>query len=153
MVYIILIAIILYGIYRYDFLNRTDAKLEIFSYVFILQICISAFKYRVGSDILVYMSEYDNYLPLSKLTVSYVFDNANRQPGWIFLMSIFKSFSSDFFIFQFFQAVIVNYAIGRTIITNTKYIFTATLFYFVYLYAELNFEIMRESLAVAFFFV
>ena len=77
MVYIIIFAIILCGIYRYDFLSRTDAKLGVFSYIFILLTCVSVLKYRVGSDILVYMSEYGDYLPLNKLTVSYVFDNAN----------------------------------------------------------------------------
>ena len=96
------------------------------------------------------LSEYGDYLPLNKLTVSYVFDNANRQPGWIFLISILKSFSNDFFVFQFVQAIFINYAISRTIVFNTKYIFTATLFYFVYLYTELNFEVMRESFAVGF---
>ena len=151
MVYIIIFAIILCGIYRYDFLSRTDAKLGVFSYIFILLTCVSVLKYRVGSDILVYMSEYGDYLPLNKLTVSYVFDNANRQPGWIFLISILKSFSNDFFVFQFVQAIFINYAISRTIVFNTKYIFTATLFYFVYLYTELNFEVMRESFAVGFF--
>ena len=78
MVYIIIFAIILCGIYRYDFLSRTDAKLGVFSYIFILLTCVSVLKYRVGSDILVYMSEYGDYLPLNKLTVSYVFDNANN---------------------------------------------------------------------------
>ena len=55
------------------------------------------------------------------------------------------------FCIQLFQAIFINYAISRTIVFNTKYIFTATLFYFVYLYTELNFEVMRESFAVGFF--
>lgn len=151
MIYIIIFFIVLYGIYRYDFKNSIDAKQGYFLYVFILLTCVSALKYRVGSDILVYMSEYEDYLPLSKLTINYVFDNANRQPGWILLVSILKSLSSSFIVFQFIQAIFINYAIGRTILFNTKYIFTATLFYFVYLYTELNFEVMRESLAVGFF--
>ncbi len=66
------------------------------------------------------MSEYGDYLPLNKLTVSYVFDNADRQPGWIFLISILKSFSNDFFCIQFVQAIFINSAISRTIVFNTK---------------------------------
>ena len=121
MVYIIIFAIILCGIYRYDFLSRTDAKLGVFSYIFILLTCVSVLKYRVGSDILVYMSEYGDYLPLNKLTVSYVFDNANRQPGWIFLISMLNSSSKCNGIhinnlFKFFVWCEVSKSFTRSII-------------------------------------
>ena len=151
MIYVFLLAIILYGVYKYDFLNKEKNKYALFLYIFVLLICVSAFKYRVGSDILVYMSEYDDYLSLANLCIDYVFDNSNRQPGWLLLMAGLKSISASFFVFQLIQAVFINSIIARTIFLNTKHVFTATLFYAIYLYTELNFEVMRESFAVGFF--
>ena len=151
MIYVFLLAIILYGVYRYDFLNKGKNKYALFLYIFVLLVCVSAFKYRVGSDILAYMSEYDDYLSLGSLSLDYVFDNSNRQPGWLLLMAGLKSISASFFVFQLIQAVFINSIIARTIYQNTKYVFTAILFYAIYLYTELNFEVMRESFAVGFF--
>lgn len=151
MVYLVLIIIIFYGIYQYDFCSKEKNKSEVFFYVCIILTCISAFKYRVGSDVLSYMSEYEEYLPLGQLDFNYLFGNTQRQPGWILLMATLKSFSCSFFIFQLIQAVFVNAAVGHFVYRNGKYIFTTMLFYVVFVYAELNFEVMRESFAVGFF--
>ena len=151
MVYLLVLAVIFYGIYQYDYFAKGKNKFEIFLYLFVLLTAISAFKYRVGSDILSYMSEFETYLPLELLSFEDMLGDSQRQPGWIILMSALKSLSCDFTAFQIIQAIFLNFAVGRFIYRNSSHIFTATLFYFVFLSTELNFEVMRESFAVAFF--
>lgn len=151
MIYLILFSIVFFCIYKYDIYKKDNNKIYFFSYILLICICISALKFRVGSDILIYIEEYKSYPSLSNLTTYELFKDSNRQPGWIILIALLKSFSSSFILFQFVQAIFINTIIFSFIKTHTQYIFTAILFYLVYMYTELNFEVMRESFAVGFF--
>lgn len=126
-------------------------KQAFFYYILCIVVYLSAFKFRVGSDILVYMGEYDSYPVITNLKFSDLTYNANRQPGWVILISLLRFFTSSFLLFQIVQAVFINGIMFYFIKKNTKYVFTALLFYLVYLYVELNFEVMRESFSIGFF--
>lgn len=151
MVYLFVFFIVLWGIYKYDFCGKVDNGNILFLYILLLCISISAFKFRVGSDILVYIEEYKTYKSLDVLRIRDLFVNSNRQPGWVILVALFKSISSSFILFQFVQAAFINVIIFFFARKYTRYVFSFLLFYLVYLYAELNFEVMRESFAVGFF--
>lgn len=152
MVYVFLFIIVIFCIYKYDFLQKNDIKKKYcFLYILLICISISAFKYRVGSDILAYMEEYKTYPLLSNLSFENIFENSDRQPGWVILTSFLKSISNKFTLFQIVQAIFINTIIFLFIKRNTKYVFTCILLYLVYMYTELNFEVMRESFSVGFF--
>lgn len=151
MIYLILLLLLLFCIYVYDIKNMTLNRQAFFYYILCFAVYLSAFKFRVGSDVLVYMEEYNSYPVITHLRFSDLTYNANRQPGWVILISLLRLFTSSFLLFQIVQAVFINGIIFYFIKKNTKYVFTALLLYVVYLYTELNFEVMRESFSVGFF--
>ena len=87
MVYLFVFFIVLWGIYKYDFCGKVDNGNILFLYILLLCISISAFKFRVGSDILVYIEEYKTYKSLDVLRIRDLFVNSNRQPGWVILVA------------------------------------------------------------------
>lgn len=115
-------------------------------------ICISAFSYEIGSDTIIYMEEYNVANNLKDLS-RYDFLKLNRQPGWILLLSLCKTFSSDYWVFKVLQSIFVNSVICFFIKKNCTYIYTTTLLYYITLYFQLNFETMRESFAIVIFLI
>ena len=102
----------------------------------------------IGADTLRYIDYYKD-VPLINELDKYDFTSTRFQPGFIIVQSICKSINENFWFFQMVQALVINVIIFLFIQTNTKYIFTAILFYFTLNYLEFNTEILRESFSVA----
>ena len=150
MIYLIVLIILLFFAIIYDF-GTADSGRDISYYLILVGlICLSGFRYKVGGDTFMYMEEFPNLPDLSGLS-NYETGVNKRQPLWILFAAISKSISQEFYVLQIFHAIIVNTLIFRFIKENTKYIFTAVLFYFIGYYCYFNFEILRESLAISLF--
>ncbi|MBD3614984.1 MAG: EpsG family protein [Gracilimonas sp.] len=150
MIYFIILALLFLLTIYYDFGNNNLGKIPFFYLVLIMLICLSGFRYRVGGDTLMYMQTYGLLPTLNELDD---FQNpfAKLQPLWLLLVAFSKSISKEFFILQFMHAIILNSIIFGFIRKHTRYIFTAVLFYYFGYYFYFNFEILRESLAIAIF--
>lgn len=118
----------------------------------IVFILLAGMRYRIGLDTIRYMYSYESIPTLGNL-MEYDFSTSEREPFWIFLSSITKSLCCDFSLFQFLHAIILNTTVFWFVRKYTEYVFTGILFYFVFLYANFNFEVMRESLAIAIFLI
>ena len=150
MVYLIVLAILFYCIYTYDFKKKKVGDMVFYISICIFLIAIAGLRYRIGGDSIAYESSYRNLKPLYELS-SFKFSILRWEPGFIVFASIPKSFSNDFMFFQFFHATIVNGIIFWFAAKNTNNKYIAITLYAVCLYLNLNTEVLRESLAVCCF--
>ena len=97
------------------------------------------------------MKEMKEYSDLSYLSLDYLNSFSGRLPGWVLFCTICKSVTSSFWFLHLTHAFILNFFAFKIIRESTNYIFSSVLLYFVLIYFELNFQIIRESLAIGFF--
>ena len=147
MSYFIVFILLIISIYKFDIRDEIRFKKVYFYCILIFLIAISAFSYRIGSDTIHYMEEFAE----RRMQYEYFIINAERQPGWLLLVSLFKLFPHPYYVFKFFFSCFINTVFLQTVEENTKYVFSAILMYFIFIYFTINFEILREALAVAFF--
>ena len=150
MIYIVTLVVILLLVYQFDIVGKTQNKLLYYNMLMCWLTAISAFQYCVGSDTPIYMYEHDVY-SWKDFTWDYIFSFPKRQPGWVLLSLMGKLFSDDYFVIKLFQAIIVNVAIFKFFRKQSKAIFTCIFFYFIMLYLDFSFNIMRASIAIAIF--
>jgi hypothetical protein len=113
-------------------------------------VIVAGLRYKIGSDTLAYMKEYEYYPDLSQL-FQYDFSETRYDFLWVFFCALCKSISSSYFFMQFVHALIINSIYFYFIYKNTNYRFTALFIYFILGFLYFNTEILRESLAVAVF--
>lgn len=115
-------------------------------------IALSGFAYNVGSDIPGYMKEYDLFL-VRKIESIYDIINfqINRQPLWVLLEYVCHSISPNFLLLKLVVSIVCNATISIFIFKHSKYPFIALLFYGFVFYLHINFNALRQSMAIAFF--
>ncbi len=150
LIYVIILIVLLFLIKKYD-INENILGYG-FSYITMLLVfvLVAGLRYKIGSDTLVYMDEYTYYPDLSQL-FQYDFTETRYDFLWVFFCALCKSISGSYFFMQFIHAIIINSIYFYFIYKNTKYRFTALFIYFILGFLYFNTEILRESLAVAFF--
>lgn len=150
--YFSIILIILMCAYFYDFKSYQKNKLFWFNTVLCLLICLSGFRYQIGTDSFFYEREFQTYPKLFDLNYSFVFEN-RYAPLYVVLNSLVRSITSHFWVLQFILSVFINTAFFSFIkqFGRGKIDFTIIFFYFCTLYYNLNCEVLRESIAVGLF--
>lgn len=144
MIYLVLFILLLYLAVRYDLKSNGAPKIVEYL-IFIALVLVAGFRYRVGTDTLVYMDEY-NY-DFSIIKYKYLI-------GWSTFMNICKSLNFSFYIVQLIVALIINWGVFvfiKRYIPN--YFFTGLLVYSVILYPGWNFEVLRQAICVSLFFL
>lgn len=134
----------------YDSEQKLPSKEKVlYNILFILLFLLSGLSYRIGTDVGNYMNEFKytswSYLDFSDISLS------ARQPFWVLLENVCKEIYDDFALFKIIISGIVCYTIFYFYRTNTKYIFTALFFYYIYLSFDINFNILRQSLSISSF--
>lgn len=150
MIYFLILALILMLIYHYDYqCHNIGRKLSYFS-VLVIFILVSGLRYRIGIDSVVYEYAYKDLPNISQL---FTFDYSSTRfgIGYLLLNAVARSISDEFVALQFIHALFVNAIIFYFFYRNSKHIFTSILFYYIFLYTNYNFEILRESCAIAVF--
>lgn len=152
MEYAIIIVLLLYGIVKYDFKGRTDKNGIYYKLMYILMVLMSGLVYRVGADLVGYVSSYYfNYQGELNYGISDLFTFSRSQPGWNLLSSLFYKCGTSFTFFKVAQAAFFQFAVFSTIKKYTTYKYTALLLFFVFLFPHVNFNVIRESFAISFF--
>ena len=112
-------------------------------------IIVAGFRYHVGLDSIRLDKWYQSCPDIFDLSFNFLKEERRYQPLWIILCSLLKTITPDFALLQIVQSGIVNVLIFSFIKKRTPYIFSSILIYYLLAYLVFNFEIMRESLAVA----
>lgn len=153
MIYLFEIILLLYTSSRYDskkiaFGVHNKAGLWYLSF-FLFFFLIAGLRYNIGGDTVGYAYNFSHYSKLYNLT-TLEYKYWDYQPGWVFLMSFFRTITRSFILFQLCHALFINIVIFNFIKRNSTNVFLALIIYFVINYFEFNTEILRESIAVAF---
>lgn len=148
MIYILVFILLLIPVIRYDLMAKTGGEEKWYYFNLVVLILLAGLRYRVGGDTLMYMSMHDDMPAMDELKY-FDFENALYNPFWYIYVSVFKSISDDFLLFQFAQAVIVNVVFFRFFKKySPHYYFSAILLYYIGYYCYFNMEIMREIICV-----
>lgn len=147
MVYLLVFMILLMFVLIYDTSTYGTKKCEgansAMLFALIMLSLLAGLRYRVGTDTLAYMDEYEKY-PISYFKDMYLW-------GWYALMAICKSLNLSFYFIQLILAFFINFAVFKFLKRYSAHFFSALLLYYVLIYPALNFEILRQSVCVAFF--
>lgn len=149
MIYIILFIIFFLLSIIYDY-NKVKKNRSYFYWLSVsILIIVAGFRYRVGLDSIRLDEWYQSCPDIFDLSINFLKENRRYQPLWIILCSLLRTISLDFALLQIVQSAVVNILIFSFIKKKTHYIFSSLLMYFLLAYLVFNFEIMRESLAIA----
>lgn len=150
MIYIFTLLVCIYCLVYYDVLNNDHNRKAAYTGLLIWFIAISALQYKMGSDMVHYMDWYDR-LNINSLSISDLIDNNQRyQPGWMALAYLCRFISEDFLLLKIVQATFVNIAIFSFFKRETKYVFVSIFLYALMSYLVINFNILRQSIALGF---
>lgn len=151
MIYIAILLYLLYLTIRYDVLEFNAYKHAHFIVVIIILICVSGFRYRLGTDTYAYeVKDFEKYSNISNLTIK-EFDYFRVQPTWVLINSLGRSLGGFVYV-QIITSVIHiglwGYVIKRICPTL---LFTSLFIYYIFDFTLFNMEVMREGMAVSLF--
>lgn len=151
MIYLIILILLLFLSYRYDYCRKEDGRTLWIIVVWVILILIAGLRYRIGTDSVRYEAYFSReYVPLYDLTLR-DFQHTRYAPLYIILNSTLRMFTDDFTVFQFVHAIIVSSAIVLFFARNTQNVFFALMVFSFFLYFTFLTEVLRESLAVSVF--
>ena len=149
MIYIVTLLVIFYGVLVYDLNDTKHGRDLYYFFVCLWLIIMSSIQYRMGADIPAYMGEYEQYS--KNLSWSYLDSFSSRRPGWVLFNVICNFISKDFVFLKTVLSLFVHGIIFLFFKKYTKYIFSSLLIYFIVLYLQLSFNVLRASVAIALF--
>ncbi|WP_162628230.1 EpsG family protein [Arcticibacterium luteifluviistationis] len=155
MEYLIILFLLIIICFFYEYSGKPISKnsgIPVYCLSCIILVLFAGLRYRVGVDTLNYIALHD-YMPEWREILNPENVLLNREFGWIVLSSIAKILGDDFIYVQLIVAFIVNISVFYFMYKYAILKFTAILIYFVVFYPYLNFEIMRESVAISIFLV
>lgn len=150
MIYILTLIVCIFLVWKYDWRGESRNKNQWFYGLLIWYILLSAFQYYVGSDMPLYIEKYAYFN--ESLSLNSFVDNAGErvQPGWLLLTWFCKLFTDDFLLMKIIQATFFNIAVFQFFKRESKYVFLCIFFFSVTDYLVCNFNVLRQSFAIAF---
>ena len=148
MIYIVSLLLCLYLVWMYDILGYTKNKWHWYYLLMAWFIAVSGFQYMVGTDILTYMEEYNEWYDQLRFDVGDI--EGKRQPGWVLLCYGCRLITHDFTLLKMIQATFVNVAIFLFFKRESKYVFFCVFLYAITSYLLINFNILRQGFALGF---
>ena len=155
MIYLLIFLLLVYGCFQYDY-KQVDPNTQPYKRLewmaFILLVLVPGLSYRIGVDTPSYMMHYEYAPTLGQLTLNYL-NTEGHEPIWLIFQSACKTISSEYAFMHTIHSLFLHTALFYMIHQFTKKHFAVLLFYFVVSWGHCNFEALRESIAVAFYFV
>lgn len=151
---------ITYGVYKCDLKGHKTNASSLYWSLCVIFILLAGLRYKIGGDTFGYMSTWNLYPDFWNLNWFHDIEQAKAsipvferfQTGWFLYVMTLKGIVNDYYISQIVTAIILNISIFATIKKYSLYPFITLLIFFVnFKFFELEFEVMRESLAVSLF--
>lgn len=154
MIYISILLLVFVCVLLYDVYGYNRHKQGAFYLLCVVYCALSAFQYMVGSDLPVYCRFYEK-LNVSTFSIQALFSYSeeNLQPGWVLLQFLCRFITSDFVLPKTIVAVFLNVTIFSFFKKESNYPFFCVFIYALMSYLVLNFNVLRQSIAVAFFLI
>lgn len=146
MIYFVIALLLLFLSIRIDINGKTEYQDFWYNLVLVVFILVAGLRYRVGVDTTgaTYIFYHDTP------DLSHVLDNLSllEYPLWNIISSFVFTIGGKWFWMQLIQSTFVNVFIFRYFKKHCQYVFTCFFFYYIWLYAAINFEEMKASIAV-----
>lgn len=152
MTYLFIITLLLLLIFHYDYQKHKQNRLGWYIFVLIIFVLVAGLRYRLGVDSTRYEYGYKLTPTLAQLP-TYDYESTRYGFGYLFFNAIARSISDNFVMLQLLHASFINSIIFYFFYKNTNHIFTALLLYFFLAYTNYNYEVLRESCAIAMFLI
>lgn len=150
MIYLFVILLLFFLIYRYDYLREERGRLVWLVIVAVLLSLIGGLRYRIGFDTPSYIKFFDKINDIS--SIKYEDIEASRfAPGFLIVSSICKYFTKEVWLLQLVEAFCICGSATWFFNKNTKNPFFALLLFVSFMYAFLVYEQIREGFAVSVF--
>lgn len=155
MIYLAIIVYIIILIYSFDIrhLKGGEKHLVVLLSIFI---CLAGLSYRLGIDTLRYEEKFYYFtFPISFTELfggkfSMIQEN---EPLWVLLNRTCYVMFGEFQYMKFIIAAFVNCIVFWFLKKYSPAFYTSVLLYFLLVFANLNYQILRESIAVCFFLI
>ena len=147
MVYVFVLIISLYGLFKYDLIGLCRGRKAFFIFEYIVLIVVVGLRNKIGGDNFYYLEYWQTY---PKMIDIYTFDfkNAEFQPLWYVFNAFIKSIFDNYVCFQIVHAVLINWIVSNFIWKYSKLPFFSTFVYILFFYFYYNTEILRASISV-----
>lgn len=147
MLYLLILAFLLFLSFRYD-LMETEVNKDFWYYsMLVIFILVAGLRYRLGLDTPNYIYGYYHIYPtIDKF--SFADYPIGTDPIWVLFNSIVKSIGGRFYHLQLIHATFINVLIFKYIKRHSTYIFTCLFFYALCCFTNYNMQIMRGSLSI-----
>ena len=150
MIYLAIFVYLLYLSINYDILEKRGCKETHYRIAITLLILLAGLRWRVGSDTVVYASDF--YLSHDLFHLEWNdFQSLSRMPFWVLLNATCKTIWNDFLLVQFTVALFTISVFGyfiKNICPTLR--FCLLFFFFIGEYTSLCMELLREAVAVSF---
>lgn len=146
MLYIFVALLIFILLNYYDISGRKQNKEFWYNFVLITLILMAGMRYRVGVDSI--GATYTFYHETPVLSKCFNDLSITEYPLWKLLNSLIFTIGGRWYWVQFIQTAFVNILLFRYFKRHCRYIFTCVFFYYIWLYAAINFEEMKASFAI-----
>lgn len=153
MLYLGVLLLLLYCVYKYDICGLVHYRKTWYTIILLILIGVAGFSYRLGGDNISYIREFADYHINNGFELNELISYTGRQPLWVLMTIICKSIINEYWFFRLVHSILLNTLFILALRRFSKYEFTTLLFYFVLLYFEFNFQIMRQSIAIGLFLV
>lgn len=149
MIYIIIILLLLYGISQYDAKDKSGSD-KYYLFIWLVFTLVAGLSYRLGVDVIRYEDSFGYYSGSLRLSDLLDYEGySGSEPLWQLLNWIVYHTFGEFWVLKLAISVFVNSVIFWFIKKHSELPFTCVLFYFIFLFFQLNFQILRESIAIA----
>ena len=155
MVYILILLYIVILFFRYDIQNLKEGKNINYQILWGVFVLVAGLSYHVGGDSIGYEITFKNYRFVN--SIDDVYDGnllANsKEPLWVFVNILFSKVFGDFQFLKFAIALFFNTTVFWFIKKHSPKPFFSVLLYAVILGLHLNFQVLRESVAIGLFLI
>lgn len=150
MIYLVIFVYLLYLSINYDILEKRGCKETHYRIAITLLILLAGLRWRVGSDTVVYASDF--YLSHDLFHLEWSdFQSMSRMPFWVLLNATCKTIWNNFLLVQFTVALFTISVFGyfiKNICPTLR--FCLLFFFFIGQYTLECMELLREAVAVSF---
>lgn len=153
MIYILIFLFLLLSSLIFDFRKVKIKDDGFYNLWLLILILFSGLRWKVGGDNITYHYGFESTPPLEGLAKYVARSSYTWEPLFTLSLSLVKTFTKEFWVFQIIHAIFINTVIFRFIKKNCEYKFFALVLYFFMYFVYFNMEILRESIAVAIFLI
>ena len=154
MIYAIVLVYLFYLVYKYDICGLRNGKEKNYTILCIIFVCVAGISYHVGGDTIGYEYTFKRYkgMLFSQMYDGDMFANS-QEPLWVLINVFFSRTFGDFQFLKFAIALFFNSTIFWFVKKYSKKPFFSILIYASLLFLHLNFQVLRESVAISFFLI